>query len=70
MTIGMSILHLYGKQSPIKSYEPCQVGNEAAISSPFYVGIVFHRGVRKLTPFLVYNRGEKLNAIYSLIQKI
>ena len=28
-------LHLYGKQHSIKSYEPCQVGNEAAISSVF-----------------------------------
>ena len=26
-------LYLYGEQLLIKSYEPCQVGNEAAISS-------------------------------------
>ena len=28
-------LHLYGEQPSIKSYESCQVGNEAAISSVF-----------------------------------
>ncbi len=29
------LLHLYGEQPSIKSYESCQVGNEAAISSVF-----------------------------------
>ena len=63
---GMRNLTFVWRAMPIKSYEPCQVRKEAAISSVFYVVIVFHRDVRgELTPFLIL-RGEHIG-IYSTL---
>lgn len=37
----VEIQPLYGKQNPINAYEPCQVWEEAAISSAIYVEVCF-----------------------------
>ena len=39
---------MYGEYILIKSYEPCQVRKEAAISSVFMQNYTFHRGAKSL----------------------